>query len=148
MTTHSIRFDHCDLMQGDHQRLQEGLSRLEERLMSAAMTRVQTDRELARIEAELEQHFAREESGGFFEEILDLSPELGERIHELLREHQEFRAIFRSLRRTSRWACGESGARDGWLAELADFHRRFDQHESAEHELQHHALQQDLGAAD
>jgi hypothetical protein len=148
MTTSSVCLERSDPMHRDHERLQVGLKRLQERLVSATMTRAQTDRELARIEAELERHFAREESGRLFEELLDLSPDLGERIRNLLRQHQEFRAIFRSLRRTSRWACGESGARIGWLTELADFQHRYDQHECAELELLHDALQQDLGAGD
>jgi hypothetical protein len=148
MTTRGVRIDCGDLIQGDHQRLKERLERLESQLSSASLTRAQADRELARLEAELEEHFAREESGGFFREILDFSPELGERIHELLRQHQEFRAVFRSLRKTCRWACSEGGARDGWLAELADFHRRYDEHECAECELLHEAMQRDLGAGD
>jgi DNA repair exonuclease SbcCD ATPase subunit len=148
MSTRNLRLDSADVIQGDHQRLEERLDRLHEQLSSATLTRAQADRELSRMEAELEEHFALEELGGFFAEILESSPERADRVRELLRQHTEFRAIFRSLRRTCRWACGESGARAGWLAEFADFHRRYDEHECAEHELLYEAMQRDLGAGD
>ena len=147
MNSQSVHPDHEGTIQGDHQRLKAKLARLHEQLVSACLTPAQTDREFSQVEAEMDEHFGREESG-FFAEILELAPELNERVLNLLREHKELRQVFRALRKTCRWACGESGMRAGWLAEFAEFHQRFNEHEQAEHELLHESLQRDLGAGD
>jgi hemerythrin-like domain-containing protein len=115
---------------------------------AAGLSASEADRLLLQTEVELEEHFTHEEAGGFFAEILDLAPELEDRASLLLQEHQEFRELFHSLRQTCRWACNESGARSGWLAEFVEFYRRFDEHEHAENELMYVALQRDLGAGD
>lgn len=148
MTTHSLPRVHDDVIQADHQRLHAKLERLHEQFAAASLSSAQTDRELLQTETELEEHFNYEESVGFFAEVLEFSPELDERVHQLLQQHQEMRAQFRSLRKTCRWACGESGARAGWLAEFADFHRRFNAHEQAENNLLQDALGRDVGAGD
>ena len=148
MATRSIHLDCDSTIQGDHQRLHARLVRLHEQLATASLTGMQATRELIRAEAELEEHFTHEESGGFFAEVSEISPELNERIQWLLLEHQEMRVLFRSLRMTCQWACGESGARAGWLAEFAEFHHRFDEHEHAENDLLYEALQRDVGAGD
>ena len=148
MLTRHLRTDSEGTIQGDHLRLHERLVRLHERLAAVGLTEADAARELSQVQAELEEHFAQEEAGGFFAEIRELSPQFEDRILHLLREHREMRVIFRSLVMTCRWACGESGARSGWLAEFADFHRRFDEHEHAENDLLYEALQRDFGAAD
>jgi hypothetical protein len=148
MKTRSICFDPASEIQGDHERLGGRLRWIHQQLSSAGLSPTQTDRELLRTEAELEQHFAKEEAGGFFAQILELSPEFTDQVRCLLKQHQEMRLLFRSLRETSRWACGESGSRAGWLAEFAAFHSCFDAHERREHELFYEALQRDVGATD
>jgi hypothetical protein len=148
MTTRTVRLDAQDTIQRDHLRLQAKLGRLRERLAAAALTAAQLERELSEVEAELEEHFAHEELGGFFAEVVDLAPEFDERVKSLLKEHRELRGHFRFLRKTCRWACSESGTRAGWLAEFADFHQRFGTHEQAEHDLLHEALQRDVGQGD
>lgn len=148
MSIHDLRLDQLSTIQGDHHRLRLRLEWLHEELSAAGMSPAQTDRELAQTETELELHFDHEESGGFFAQILDLSPGFDDRVANLLREHREMRLIFRRLRQTGRLACADSGTRAGWLAEFADFYRRFDEHESAEHELLHLALLRDLGEGD
>ena len=148
MSTSSVRTGYSEAIQGDHRHLKEQLEWLHENLSAAALTTIEADRELRRLEAELEEHYLLEESGGFFADILEHSPELSERVRKLLRQHQEFRATFQWLRTTCHWACCESGSREGWLAEFADFHRRFDEHECAEHELLYVALERDLGIGD
>jgi hypothetical protein len=148
MMTQSLRLDSAGTIQGDHQRLHAQLVWLHEQLAAARLPEAEADRELIRTEAELEEHFTHEESGGFFAEIRDLSPELEDRVRNLLREHQEMRAMFRSLRMTCRWACSESGGRTGWLGAFADFHRRFDAHEHAENDVLYEALQHDVGVGD
>jgi hypothetical protein len=153
MTTRSIPIDSVPIDKGDrlhddHCRLKAQLQWLHEQLTAASLTPAESDRELLKLEAELEQHFTREEQGGLFEQIVETMPELSECVRVILVQHQEFRGTFRALRRTCRWACAESGTRDGWLAEFAEFHRRFDAHECVEHELLHEALNRDVGAGD
>lgn len=148
MTTSSLRLDRAGTIQGDHQRLQAKLGWLHEQLAAARLTAAQADLELARAATELEEHFTHEESGGFFAELLDRAPQLDERVSNLLQEHRELRVLFRFLRKTCGWACGESGTRSGWLAEFAEFHHRFNEHEQAEHDLLHEALQRDVGLGD
>ena len=148
MPTSSVHIAPADRIHDEHCHLKTQLQWLHEQLAAASLTPAQLDRELLQMEAELEQHFAREEQGGLFEQISETMPELTECVRAIFQQHHEFRGIFRALRKTRRWACGESGTRTGWLAEFAEFHRRFDAHERAEHELLHEALHRDVGACD
>jgi hypothetical protein len=148
MTTHSLRLDREEKIQGDHQRLLAKLAWLRGQVAAAALGAAALERELAQLEAELNEHFAHEEQGGFFAEVLSAAPYFDERVANLLQEHKEMRSHFHFLRKTCDWVCGESGTRAGWLAEFAGFHQRFSGHEQAEHDLLHDALLRDMGLGD
>ena len=109
MLTSNVRIDSEAAIYGEHRRLHAHLLRLHEQLAAARLSEDETARDLARAEAELEEHFSHEECGGFFAAIRERSPQFAERAAHLMREHQEMRLLFRSLRMTCRWACGESG---------------------------------------
>lgn len=148
MATPTIRIDTSGQIQGDHCRLKAKLQQLHEQLLAASLGPNQLERELLVLEGELLEHFAVEEEGGLFEQIVEAAPELAECVQVILRQHQVFRDNFRALCRTFRWACGASGTRDGWLAGFFEFHRQFDEHERAEHDLLHEALHRDIGTGD
>jgi hypothetical protein len=135
-------------VESDHRWLRATISRLEDELIACKLAAADAERELAALARELDEHFRHEEAGGFFAEVLEAAPELQDRVESLRQQHRQLREMVRGLRGTCRWACVESGARTGWLAAFADFHRLFDQHESAEHSLLHESLLRDMGAAD
>ena len=148
MTTSARRGDYAHAMAGDHRHLRTRLQQLQQSLAGAGLSNCQAEQELRRLERELDEHFADEECGGFFAEILAACPEFGHRVQRLVDQHREFREALRSLRRTCRLVCAESGARAGWLAAFSDFERCFVDHERAEQKLLLDATERDLGAGD
>ena len=147
MTTF-LRGDFAHVLASDHRRLLSRCRQLEQALNSASLADSQVHEELRRLEHELDEHFAEEERGGLFTQVLAECPQFAHKIHRLSRQHREFRFAIRALKSTCRMACGDSGARDGWLAAFADFNRSFAEHERAEHELLLDAAEQDLGSGD
>lgn len=146
MTTR--RGDDAHTMTDDHQHLRTHMRQLQGALAGAELSNSEAEQELRRLERELDEHFAEEELGGFFAGVLADCPQFAHRVQRLTQQHREFRAAIRILRSTCRLACGESGARSGWLAGFADFQRCFAAHEHAEQELLLDATQRDLGVGD
>jgi hypothetical protein len=147
MTTF-LRGDFSHAVASDHRRLSARCQQLEQSLTSASLDDSQVHEELRHLEHELDQHFTEEEQGGLFTQVLAECPHFGHRIERLAQQHREFQYLIRALRSTCRLACGDSGARDGWLAAFADFTRTFARHEQAEHELLLDAAEEDLGSGD
>ena len=148
MTTSVLRGDCPHAIADDHRHLRARLQQLQQTLAGAGLSNSQAEQELRQLERELDEHFAAEELGGFFAQILADRPEFGQRVQRLVDQHREFRATIRILRSTCRLACVESGVRAGWLAAFDDFERCFANHERAEHELLFDAIERDLGAGD
>ena len=111
-----------------------------------------TRRQVARLLKELTQqvldHFAHEESGGYFAEAIAAAPRLSERADALLAEHARMAEQLVELRQ--RAAVETSGVR-WWHAlehEFAIFLNRFSAHEEAENHLLQEAFHDDIGAED
>lgn len=94
------------------------------------------------------RHFANEETGGYFHEIVELAPRLSSRADRLEREHAELLEIAEQLSRNIRHACE---TQIWWFAIRVDFERfieRCERHEAAENALVQDAYLQDIGALD
>ncbi len=98
----------------------------------------------ADFEGVLIEHFAIEEQGGYFAEVLAVAPRLSGRVSRLKRNHPAFRRRLTRLRKhipdpTIAWPEVEARVA-ALLKALAD-------HESAENDLVHEAFMQDLGSS-
>ena len=148
MTTSVLRGESAHTIADHHQHLRGRFQQLQQSLVGAQLSELQTESELRLLERDLDEHFAEEELGGFFTQILADRPEFNQRVQRLVAQHREFKAVIGVLRSTCRLACGESGAREGWLAAFAEFEQCFADHERAEHELLFDATERDLGTGD
>ena len=109
-----------------------------------AARRGRLDELLADFEVALSEHFAIEEQGGYFAEVLAVAPRLSGRVARLGGNHPAFRRRLTRLRQhipdpTIAWPDVEARVA-ALLKALAD-------HESAENDLVHEAFMQDLGSS-
>ena len=93
-------------------------------------------------------HFAHEEEGGFFDEIIATAPHLKSRAESLLAQHAEFLKDMEQMFSRVR----EVGCSPRWCGDLAEqfeqFACRFLEHERAENALLQQAFNEDIGAPD
>jgi hypothetical protein len=109
-----------------------------------AARRSRLEEPFADLEGVLIEHFASEEQGGYFAEVLGVAPRLSGRVARLRRNHPAFRRRLTRLREhirdpTIAWPEVEDRVA-ALLKALAD-------HESAENDLVHEAFMQDLGSS-
>lgn len=93
-------------------------------------------------------HFATEEYGGYFREIVELAPRLSSRADRLEREHGELLAIAEQLAKDIRHACESRIWRFAIRVDFERFLHRCQEHEAAENTLVQDAYLQDIGALD
>jgi len=83
----------------------------------------------------IENHFAREENGGYLRDVTDPAPELAARATELLGEHTALRGALQTIRQLAQ-NCDRS---DAWRQDLGREFERFAQqlmiHEAREDDL-------------
>jgi hypothetical protein len=132
----------------EHAHLQQSLGALREavwRTEPSAQEVIPLAEELA---AELEAHFAHEESGGLFAGMTEAAPNLAARASDLVAQHEALTRQFSGFVEFA--AAGgplltwRDGLRDRLAAFLADFAR----HEAEENRLIQEAYARDLGLAD
>ncbi len=103
---------------------------------------------LERFDSALREHFAVEEEGGYFADILKVAPRLSRRAARLEQNHKEFSERLESLLALARYAVD---APDDWnrvRAGLEGFLQALRAHEDEENELVREAFMDDLGHGD
>ncbi len=98
----------------------------------------------ADFEGVLSDHFALEEQGGYFAEVVAVAPRLSGRVARLRRNHPAFRLRLTRMRKhipdpTIAWPEVE--------AQVAALLKALADHESAENDLVREAFMQDLGSS-
>ena len=96
----------------------------------------------------LREHFAVEEEGGYFADILKVAPRLSRRAARLEQNHKEFSKRLQSLLALVRYAVD---APDDWervTARVEGFLQALRAHEDEENELVREAFMDDLGRGD
>lgn len=96
----------------------------------------------------LEDHFAHEEEGGYFTEVIDLHPELAERVERLLTEHGELLSTVRAIDTRLQYA----ECTPHWFAairnDFSDFLHRCEAHQHQENAMVQEGFLRDTGAGD
>jgi hemerythrin len=148
MATDQAHTDHFDSIIEEHRQLRAVLDRIQAAL---ARKRDSLSRVVAlfdELETYLLAHFAHEERGGYFAEVLVLSPGLRGKVEQLERQHPQFMRMIRELRAAA--ADGQSS--DVWWLYLGerfeDFAHRFVEHETDENHLVQEAFLRDMAAED
>ena len=102
----------------------------------------------ARLAERVKEHFASEETGGYFDEIIEIAPRLSGEADRLQHEHAELLEVAEQLADNIRHA---QNSPIWWKAIRFDFEsfiRRCEEHEAAENRLVQDAYLQDIGAMD
>ncbi len=106
---------------------------------------------LGRLRDQLGIHFALEEAFGYFDDAVDVAPQLSEKTEELRAEHDLFfRDICRLCDFVEQIAYEETPAFSvrQIASRFAAFHDAFQQHEARERELIMAAFEDDIGVGD
>lgn len=140
--------DFYNQVRQDHEELLEWLGRVHQALAQRSDSAEQLVDLLEGLGQHIERHFVDEESGGFFEQVVEQAPRFSERADALRREHERLRAQMAELIAAGR----AGGASDAWWQQLNDtfheFSRSLMQHENRENELLQEAYGEDVGSKD
>ena len=96
----------------------------------------------------LREHFAVEEEGGYFADILKVAPRLSRRAARLEQNHKEFTERLERLLALVRYAADAPGGWDRVRVGLEGFLQALRAHEDEENELVREAFMDDLGHGD
>jgi hypothetical protein len=104
---------------------------------------------LAELRDQLALHFSLEEAYGYFDEAIDIAPQLSTLAHCLRSEHSP---LFAAIRDLVDEAMDAKFDIDGEVTRIVDrfqdFRRRFERHEEAELKLILQAMDDDIGGGD
>lgn len=138
----SPRFDDManpNPLQHEHETLLDDACRLQERVRASYSNDADVRAELERFGQDLEAHFEREETDGYFTAETALRPECDRRVQSLFAQHAELRRHWRAL----------SDTEPSVLAERVDaFVSALHAHEAEERAFMQDVYLQDLGVGD
>jgi hypothetical protein len=138
-----------DDIHDEHERLDLFFSEITRALAQPEMSRPHVVMGLmAELVALLQNHFAHEEDGGYFTELVEVYPRVAETVERLRQQHRTMlatvRAIHGHLARTAdRESCDPAIRRD-----FLQFVQQCDEHQHEENSLVQEAFCQDIGASD
>ena len=132
----------------EHERLNELLATVRQVFKEIHSAADRLPDYVAELQAELNDHFALEEAGGYFAEVCEARPRLVGEIKRLREQHEQFQD---QLKEMSRLAAESSNPTTGWRAverSFNDMARELLKHEAAENQLIQEAYSRDLGSND
>lgn len=103
---------------------------------------------LGDLRAHMKEHFAGEEAGGYFTEVVERAPWLAERTEALHRQHPEMLKAMDGIMHTAR----ESDNTPGWWKHIGEqytaLYEKITAHEKNEDDLVQQAFTEDIGDKD
>lgn len=96
----------------------------------------------------LEDHFAHEEEGGYFAELIEIAPELSERVEQLRLEHGEMLATVRAINSRLQFADSTPNWFSAIRSDFTDFLQRCEAHQHEENAMAQEGYLRDTGAGD
>ncbi len=105
---------------------------------------------LGRLRNQLSLHFSLEETYGYFDDAVQVTPQLADRALKLRGQHSELFLSYCALVDHAEQAFndGRPDALPNVARQFADFHARFQEHESLETELIVQVLNEEIGCGD
>ncbi|HEY2147422.1 MAG TPA: hemerythrin domain-containing protein [Pirellulales bacterium] len=105
---------------------------------------------LMRLRNQLSLHFSLEETYGYFDDAVQVTPQLADRALKLRGQHSELFLSFCGLVDHAEQATndGRTDALPDVARQFTDFHARFQEHESLETELIVQVLNEEIGCGD
>jgi len=132
----------------EHQDLMRLLGRLNAAVTAAEVDRGALAQQLRDLRAHMTEHFALEDQGGYFEEVVEFQPHLRERVDELHDQHPLLAAGIAELIDIVEGDPADEGWTASLKARFETFRTLFVEHEHGENELVQEAYEQDIGSKD
>jgi len=148
MATLQTQLDINERIRHEHEHLRDVLG-VVNRILAAHQSSVDdVVEQFMALREELEMHFHSEEAEGFFEQVIDLAPQLMRHTTKLCQDHVRMLSEIGEL---VMQASHGDGSDDWWNvmeATFRDFSRALIQHEHRENELLQQAFDEDIGLHD
>lgn len=103
---------------------------------------------MGELAALLEIHFAHEEEGGYFTELVEMAPELSARVEQLRQEHREMSATIRAMHSRLRHASSTPVWFEAICRDFSHFLNRCESHQHEENLLAQEGYLRDMGEGD
>jgi hemerythrin len=137
------------VIQDEHERLEVLITELEWVLIKPSETHLTIVKELMdELALLLKEHFAHEEEGGYFDDLVDIQPAISRRVDRLRQEHREMLAAVQNMIRQLRHA----DSTPLWFAmiggEFKDFVRRCTAHQHEENGIVQEGYLTEIGEGD
>lgn len=133
----------------EHERLEILIAELQWALLKPSDTHLSLLKELMEeLAALLKDHFEHEEAGGYFDELVELHPDVFTRVERLRQEHRQMLTAVHNMNRQLRHA----DSTPTWFAmignEFTDFVRRCEKHQHEENDILQEGYLRDVGVGD
>ncbi|MDP7016945.1 MAG: hemerythrin domain-containing protein [Pirellulaceae bacterium] len=145
--TSEIQPSFAEAIKHEHDELEGALHRLRLALADRSETPAVMRSLFHNLATELETHFAHEERGGYFSEVLAAAPRLQNQIELLERQHRPLLVMIKQVRDSIDGRLGATWWEDT-AAHFEDFVHHFIEHEVDENSLLQEAYCQDIGSDD
>ena len=104
--------------------------------------------QLGELKEHVQRHFAHEEAGGYFADVIAEAPRLTATVDALLQQHSQFVQILDGMRESLRRGGNSNEWWDGMANQFDEFVRQFLKHERAEVRLVQEAFCRDIGTGE
>jgi hypothetical protein len=133
----------------EHDRLEALIAEVRWVLLKPSETHLSIIRELMdELASLLKDHFAHEEDGGYFDEIMERNPTLARRVEQLRQDHREMLAAVHNMNRQLEHA----DSTPLWFAmigvDFTDFIQRCEAHQREENKMVQEGYLREIGEGD
>lgn len=144
IVTHDKTSHPGDLSAAQHARLRAQLHDVEDSL-AAATDRHSRARIVGQLKLDVERHFAFEETGGYFADVLRAAPRLRHEVEQMEEQHS---SLLTEVSELERRASADRTERGVLTQQFDDFRRRLQDHENHENTVTQRAFENDIGPGD
>ena len=132
----------------EHKQLERLLERIQATLMRGPGHFYSLDKLFAELVERIQKHFAHEEQGGYYNEVVEQWPRLAVRAEQLQHQHTELLADVESIHREVRKIPDSTIGCRAIQVHFNEFAERCREHEASENRLIQEAYSRDVGAID
>ncbi len=146
--TDPVAHEAGDRLRHEHEELRELLGSVHRTLTKRLETVAGVSQMFASLCNQIETHFNKEETAGFFDEIVAQAPRLSSQTEHLCNEHE---CLLQTARKLADQANDGDGSDDWWQqleSEFHEFSKQLMQHENKETDLLLQVYHDDIGSAD
>ncbi len=139
---------HWDELVEEHAQVRDILQQIHNTLALRQSGPQNVTEQLGELKEHVQRHFAHEEEGGYFADVIAEAPRLTATVDALLQQHSQFVQILDGMRESLRRGGNSNEWWDGMANQFDEFVRQFLKHERAEVRLVQEAFCRDIGTGE